>query len=270
MKVQVFQPSAILSEYVYSFVYMKENCSSLSCNIIPGGYSGMVFMLNGNTNKINIFNQTRTISSGRIILGQVTESYRIIMGNRPESLIALFKPTALSRMFSLPFYQLTNNDLSIDDIIGIEAERIHDQIYSAKNIYDKIAVLEIFLLKILKKVKMNNEIIDKAVKFIIDQKGQTMGCNIHQNFDISLRKFQRKFQELVGLSSKQYSRIVRLNYIINKINESTQNLNWQDIVYLGGYYDQTHFIKDFKSFTGLPPSLYFKDSPLTIFNNFTV
>ncbi|MDA3953767.1 MAG: AraC family transcriptional regulator [Bacteroidales bacterium] len=269
MKIRVFQPSAILSEYVYSFLYVKENCSSLSCKIIPGGYSCMVFMLNGDPNEINIFNQTKKVSSQRIILGQVTESYQLTVGNKPEGIIALFKPTALSRMFSLPFYQLTNNDLSLDDLIGVEAEHIHDQIYCAKNIEAKIAVLEMFLLKMLKKIKKNHEVIDKVVNFINEQKGRTIRSNIYQDFDISLRNFQRKFKESVGLSSKQYARIIRLNYIINIINESSQNLNWQDILHLGGYYDQMHFIKDFKSFTGLSPSLYFKDSPMTLFNPFS-
>ena len=68
---------------------------------------------------------------------------------------------------------------------------------------------------------------------------------------------QRNFIKRVGISPKTLTRIVRVNYLIDKINRE-KAIGFQDLAFDGNYYDQSHFIKDFKAITGETPGYFFK------------
>ena len=72
---------------------------------------------------------------------------------------------------------------------------------------------------------------------------------------IGERQLERLFKKYIGLTPKYYARIIRFNYIFQLI-KSKEN-SWAEIVYQSGYYDQSHFIHNFKAFTGEDPSSYF-------------
>jgi AraC-like DNA-binding protein len=68
------------------------------------------------------------------------------------------------------------------------------------------------------------------------------------------RYLQQLFQKYIGVSPKFFARIVRFSYIFKVIKD--EDPNWADVVYEAGYYDQSHFIRNFKAFTGEDPSAY--------------
>ena len=77
---------------------------------------------------------------------------------------------------------------------------------------------------------------------------------------MSIKTFERKFIEQVGASPKIFSRIVRFNKAITlKMKEYKKS--WTSIALDCGYFDQMHFIKDFKLFTGDTPAAFFKNTP---------
>jgi AraC-like DNA-binding protein len=78
-----------------------------------------------------------------------------------------------------------------------------------------------------------------------------------RELNISQDPFEKRFRRMVGTSPKQYSSIVRLK---NVIASYRQNKNLTAAAYDAGYFDQAHFIKDFKSFTGQTPLNFFKSS----------
>jgi AraC-like DNA-binding protein len=75
---------------------------------------------------------------------------------------------------------------------------------------------------------------------------------------VSRRYLERKFTEKVGLTPKQYCRIVRMAHISN-IVANHEEIDWQDLVYQGGFHDQNHFIKDFKALNTLSPTKYHQE-----------
>jgi AraC-like DNA-binding protein len=62
--------------------------------------------------------------------------------------------------------------------------------------------------------------------------------------------------EFVGINPKQYHRIVRFNNLLPNIHRKKNICHWTDLAYQFGYYDQVHFIKDFKTFYGKTPSAF--------------
>jgi len=78
-----------------------------------------------------------------------------------------------------------------------------------------------------------------------------------QESPVNNRSLRRYFKKRVGLSPKTLSRIVRVNYVWNEI-KSQNSIDFQRLIFDGGYFDQAHFINDFKLITGESPSHFFK------------
>jgi transcriptional regulator GlxA family with amidase domain len=75
---------------------------------------------------------------------------------------------------------------------------------------------------------------------------------------ISERQLERQFQTQVGLTPKFFSRLLRFQKVFKAVMQN-RNLGWSFIASECGYYDQAHFIHDFKSFSGQNPSAYFNE-----------
>jgi AraC-like DNA-binding protein len=78
-------------------------------------------------------------------------------------------------------------------------------------------------------------------------------------FNLSQRQFERKFTEYAGFTPKVYSRIIRFQSALSHYGSDYKSLT--DIAYECGYYDQSHFIHEFKEFSGYHPGQYFKGRP---------
>lgn len=96
--------------------------------------------------------------------------------------------------------------------------------------------------------------VDKALDMIFGKKGMMAVADIYSEMGITERYLEQLFQKYVGLSPKFLARVVRFSYIFQVIKD--QNPDWAAVVYEAGYYDQSHFIKNFKQFTGEDPSAY--------------
>ena len=76
-----------------------------------------------------------------------------------------------------------------------------------------------------------------------------------ENFNLSERSLQRIFKDHVGISPKKFADIMRLE---NSIDLFRQGKTLTDVCYESGYYDQPHFIKDFKRCSGMTPGDFLK------------
>jgi AraC-like DNA-binding protein len=89
-----------------------------------------------------------------------------------------------------------------------------------------------------------------------DSKGQVTIESLSKEFNISARQLERKFSSAVGLSPKFFTRIIRFQNIFRLVqNKQINSLTM--LSYESGYYDQAHFIKDFKEFSGINPRSFF-------------
>jgi methylphosphotriester-DNA--protein-cysteine methyltransferase len=74
---------------------------------------------------------------------------------------------------------------------------------------------------------------------------------------ISQNHLLTQFKRMVGISPKALARLYRLKHVLRSI-DPTQAVDWMQIVYQSGYYDQAHFSKDFQAFTGHSPTNYLR------------
>ena len=101
--------------------------------------------------------------------------------------------------------------------------------------------------------------IDILYDIIIADHFNTSTANFTQNSIRSVSSLQRNFKKRVGVNMKTLIRVSRTSFIFDKMIEQN-TFNYQDLLFEGNYYDQAHFIKDFKEFTGKTPKQFFHNN----------
>jgi AraC-like DNA-binding protein len=95
--------------------------------------------------------------------------------------------------------------------------------------------------------------INEIDNYIVSKRGVININELASYFNCSVSKLERNFKELAGLTPKTYAKLIRLR---NAIRLTAKIDDLMDITYSLGYYDQAHFIKEFKSFVGESPLKY--------------
>ena len=167
-----------------------------------------------------------------------------------------FKATGIHRLTGLSMRHLADDIVEADSIWGNEVELLCEQMYESSGTGEMIWMLERFLTKKLRQRerKDRNLALEKALELMGDPRYHSLK-EIQEQTYISKKTLERYFLEQVGLSPKRYARICRFN-IVKNLFDQDPSLDWQEIVFSAGYYDQSHFIKEFKEFSGKTPREY--------------
>jgi AraC-like DNA-binding protein len=188
------------------------------------------------------------------IAGQFTRGYTLRLSGSVGMLGVVFWPAALSYLLGIPMATFTELRTDLNLVMGKEAALLEHHLLESNCLQHRIAVLERFLLKKIHKVEGVPDVVDNALRTIVQHKGILSISRLADELCISPRQLRRRFLEKVGVSPKMLSRIKRFNYISNL--PQLQGTCWSDVVQEGGYYDQAHFIRDFGDFSGKKPTEY--------------
>jgi AraC-like DNA-binding protein len=173
-----------------------------------------------------------------------------------------FKPNGFFSVFGIPQKLLTNALLPIHDVLGNDASLLIEQLESSKDIYEMGRYMNSYLSKKLQHQKHTNytSTIASISNIILRNKGIVNMDNLAYNANMSLRNFERRFVDEVGLPPKLLSRITRFNNAVNT-KMLHPHKSWTSITYECGYFDQMHLIKEFKEFSSQTPDALFKYTP---------
>ncbi len=254
MKFEEFIPTEILRPFIKTYRVI-ESQDELVNRVLPNTSLTIAFRFKGqngyiaDTKKSNL--PTSTFSGLR-------KSVRLInYAPNTSTVIVLFKETGAFAFFKEPLHELFEESVSLDNFINHEQiSIIEEQLFEAQNNIQRVSIVEQFLLTILYKHEAD-KLISTAVEKIHLTKGIIKINQLASMLYISNDAFEKRFRKIVGTSPKQFSSIVRMTSIIN---QKQQKQSLADIVFDAGYYDQPHFNKDFKLFTGLTPTQFFKSS----------
>lgn len=169
----------------------------------------------------------------------------------------LFKPHGAMMFFSLPLNQLKDQSVALSDIAGKEANILEEQILNSKSNQERIEYIEKFLLKkLIEKEYYDFKRINSVIHKIICSKGEITVDEMSHEACFSNKQLERKFSKYIGMSPKQYLKIVRFQKVL-KTKELNPEFSLTTLAHECGYYDQAHFIKDFKIITGMTPKSFF-------------
>ena len=189
----------------------------------------------------------------------MTEPYVIEPVGVTGSFVVQFKPNGFLPFTTIPIKEMENTAIPLDKLFGENGEILGEQILNAKSTSERIQIIETFLFKELANKKTIDSVVKSTVETILNANGHFLVGDFSKNSNINRRHLTRKFSTTIGLSPKQLSKIIRIQATLKTLlNNEHQNLT--DLAYENEYFDQAHFIKDFKEFTGLTPKEFYGDS----------
>lgn len=244
-------PPAELKSIVECY-WIAENADTTRVEekIIPDGFPEIIFHY-GDPFYIRLSDRWEE-QSKFLIAGQLTKFFFLENSGATGVFGVKLKPTTITRLFGIQAETLTDKVLDLASFPNIDirfpgdatmANRNHDFMVQTLNDY--------FLTRIVTRKPGTAE---KAVETIAVAKGMLSINELTSTVFVSERQLERIFKNFVGVSPKLYSRIIRFSHIFQCIQK--EDHTWMDVVHGSGYYDQSHFIRNFKSFTGEEPSSY--------------
>jgi AraC-like DNA-binding protein len=186
------------------------------------------------------------------IIGQIKNFGEIIESGNEGMVAVVFYPDGLSPFIKVPLLEFTGLIVDLELVVGKAIKEIQQKICEVDSNEKRISLIEHFLLNQLK-TKENqcyNDIRYAVTQMQLNNKISIL--KLASEINMSKRNFERKFLENVGLTPVFFNRIVRFQKAIKLINKQNK-LSFTELAYMSGYYDQSHFIRDFKQFYGQPP-----------------
>lgn len=203
----------------------------------------------------NIFNKKHCgeCLKTHYFVGHTKTSYSVSSKGQLKGIGIYFEPTALCQLLRISLDKITDTNLTVSELEDKEFYTIAEKIMHTKNMSQCITLLDNFFIKKVSKAGLHLIDMDLATAYIRSQNGDISISYIADKLNISIRTLERRFIRYIGLTPKQYAKVIRINCVMRMLN-SDKICRLTDLAYQFGYYDQTHFIKEFKSFTGIKPT----------------
>ncbi|KAA0989784.1 helix-turn-helix domain-containing protein [Dyadobacter aurulentus] len=164
-------------------------------------------------------------------------------------------PFAVPAMFAIPATETVNEMPDLYSILGKMGSDLEEKMTLAENNQARIAIMCRFMRGCLQRNARPEPAAFSMISQIIQSNGLTSVTELAERNALSTRQFERKFKAFSGFSPKLFSRIIRFHAAMNSYGDQQKSLT--EIAYEAGYYDQSHFIHDFKTFSGEHPGTYF-------------
>ena len=240
-----YVPGPPLSQYVALFwAYEAYGAGHPRERVLPTATSEIVVML-------------RDDRHGPVVCGAHSESFVIETASRPTLLGVHFKPGGAVPFLGMPADELGNVRVPLDTLWGRAAAELKERLLEAPTWPARFRIVEEMLLAQLTGRATSHP----AVTFALDTiqtapHVQTIG-RLTERIGLSPRRFIEVFSAQVGLTPKVFCRVSRFQRVLGMIARSKE-VDWADVAVAGGYYDQAHFIHDFRAFSGINPTAYLR------------
>ncbi|MBK6544612.1 MAG: AraC family transcriptional regulator [Saprospiraceae bacterium] len=226
--------------------------------IVPDGCMEMIFHYG------DIFKQYNQdgkfiIQPKCFIFGQISNTLEIEPTGKTGIYAVRFHPEGFSPFATIPLNEMENRAVPLQEIFGNEGLQIEKAILNATVTEERINIAETFLLNKLSSPEAIDRVVKSSVEILLQLNGQLPIDKLSEHLKVNRRQLERKFTSIIGLSPKQLSKIIKLQATL-KMLAKKQFTSLTSVAYEGGYYDQAHFIKDFKEFTGMSPKNFYANN----------
>src|SRR5450432_3158480 len=192
---------------------------------------------------------------GATLVGPHSDFFVIDTAEQRNVMGVHFKPGGAFPFLPLPVDELHGLHISLEDVWGRWASELRERLLEATSLADRFRILEEALLaRIWRPLERH-----RAVAFALGQWGggpktRTVG-DVTEETGLSARRFIEVFRRQVGLTPKLFCRVRRFQEVVQRVPMG-QRVDWADVALSCGYFDQAHFIHDFRAFSGLSPTSY--------------
>jgi AraC-like DNA-binding protein len=256
-----FAPSDILKPYVKCYYIFESDADiEFEDTVFPSGNMEVIFNLGAGSWESSVDSQFLKTPSVEL-WGQITKPLAIRSRGKHTMLGIRFLPHAAACFFNDEPGVFNDQVADFSAIIGNPVKILHAQLLETTATNSRIALIESFLVKRLALNEKKVSKLDKVATILTSIKKDPEESNISaiaSTYGITARYLHKLIYQHTGLSPKSFNKINRFQLSLKLIAKNDQPLT--AIAYDCGYFDQSHFIRDFKSFTGVTPSAYLENN----------
>ena len=255
MKYEIINPSASISNWVRHYFFIEQSGAAgmqIPFKLMADGFANLIFQYNS---AFQNRDDNSNFYPSMILTGHTYKNRNLVARNNFGVCGIAFYPCAIPYLFTINAGDFVNEVIDARLILKSCGAEIEERLADAKNNIERADFFTSFLIKKLCTLKKSDNIIDRSIQQIVQQRGVLNIENFCRQLNISRRQVERKFAECVGFSPKYYSRIIRFQSTLLHPHTSIT-----DIAYSFGYADQAHFIREFQEFSGISPKYYFKEA----------
>jgi AraC-like DNA-binding protein len=196
---------------------------------------------------------------GGVVAGPHSQFFAIDTATELNVVGVHFKAGGAYPFFKLPSGELHNLHVGLDALWGrAAAGEVRERLLEAASPHAKACVLERALLAAAGGVLERHPAVAFALNAFHEAAEARKIAEVADEIGLSPRRFIEVFRKEVGLSPKLFCRVRRFQKVVRMISAG-RRLDWAEIALTCGYFDQSHFIHDFQSFSGINPSSYLAD-----------
>ena len=262
LKSAVVLPSAGLRDYIDFYSCNEFDIMQFPSQHLPSMLllpRTRVWMTFGYNDIPYLVEQTgKNFQSHSIVLGEQNIQNHYYIDKCPKlnkQIDVIFKPGGFYKFFGIYDGEVGNDCFRADEVVGNQIRCIEEQFKDLKSMGDRVRLLDRFFAERLKFMRREINTTLIAMRLIVANRGNMKVKELSKELSISNRTLERQFMNRIGLSPKEFLRVVRFKSVLNKIL-SLNSIDWLDLVQSHGYYDQSHLIEEFKSATTFSPQSF--------------
>lgn len=232
----------------------SEECWAPPMRILPDSCVELVIHFN-QPYKTTYSNNTSEIQPQSFVVAQMKNFIEIEPNGKIGMISIRFSAQGAYHFFGMPMKEIANGIVDLKLIWNNLAKEIEERIVESTNTEQRIQKIQHYLLAQLHKNGKADLTVDYCLNLIYSSKGQIRVEDLSFKTGISNRQLVRKFNMSIGLSPKEFTRIIKFIGSLDYI-KSNRETNLAEAANHCGYYDQAHFIHDFKEYAGLTPTQF--------------
>ena len=192
---------------------------------------------------------------GAVMVGTYSQ-YTVIDTDEQRAVVGVnFRPGGAFPFLGLPAGELQNEQAALEVLWGPRGRRLRERLLDAPTVASRFGIVEQALRAQISRPLARHPAVAAALReFNRVAAAPTVG-EVTRQTGLSRRRFIEVFRDQVGLTPKVYWRLQRFRHVVQRVHRAPR-VEWADLALECGYYDQAHFIRDFRAFSGLSPSAY--------------
>jgi AraC-like DNA-binding protein len=257
---RVHVPAFPLNQFIDVFIYFER---------VEHAHTVDRFLPNGDTEILIDFHDTPQYVYDNQTLKEIqacnhvwtsglrTEPITIPSGNGAAMMVISFKKGMAAPFFPFPMDEIRDSVVDADLVWGSDFGDLRERLLAEKDVDRRFVMVEEFLLGKFRSVLNLNPCVSFAVTEMIERPDALSIRRMNQQIGYSQKHFTDMFRKQIGVTPKAYLKIMRFQKAVRTIDAAV-DIDWGAIAGECGFYDQAHFIHDFKHFSGFTPEQYSK------------
>jgi AraC-like DNA-binding protein len=251
----------LLNQYIKMFWYIshsKDEDTHINPKMLPDGHYHMVINLGSPHSFINKNGKEIVLKMSHMNANQ-NEYISIKRSGTVEIIGIIFRPYGLVPFLRTSINQVAGFVWNMEDLLGNSFNEIEEKLIYEPDLAKKFIIIEKELLAISVGTQVKKEV-QFVVNVLMKKKGLIEIRKLSEYTLMSERSLERYFKELIGISPKHFARLQRVQYALKQMKEMKQD--FLTVALQSGYYDQSHFYKEFFDMMGVTPKSYCKNKDL--------